>query len=104
MTILPPKHVAQTIGLSSGGIMVLQSNVRWAHRDRFAYCVEALIDIEIAYKTADGYVIERRETLVNAPISRIGGLRARLTRSAALLTAVLTAAPTPEAQPLPMAA
>ncbi|MBF9044126.1 hypothetical protein HKCCE4037_12360 [Rhodobacterales bacterium HKCCE4037] len=99
MTIFPPTDVADRIGLVSGGIMVLQSNILWARRDRFAYCVEALIDIEIAYRTEEGYVILRRNTLVNTPINRTGGRRARLTRTAALLTAVISAPPrTPKPQ------
>ncbi|MEX3014550.1 hypothetical protein [Gymnodinialimonas hymeniacidonis] len=91
MTILPPKAVATTIGLSTGGIMVLEANVIWAKRNRYDYVIEALIDVEIAYKTDQGYVIARREALVNAPITRVGGTRARLIRAAALLTAVTTA-------------
>lgn len=105
MTLFPPKDIAARIGLTTGGIMVLQADILWAQRDRFAYCIEALIDIEIAYRTADGYVILRRNTLVNTPITRIGGRRARLIRNAALLTAVISAPQTPEPRPeIPLAA
>ena len=105
MTIFPPKDVATRIGLKSGGLLVLESNVIWARRDRFAYCIEAMIDTEVAYQTAHGWVITRRKTLVSTPINRIGGTRARLTRAAALLTAALSApSPAPQADTLPLAA
>ncbi|MEJ6389387.1 hypothetical protein [Gymnodinialimonas ulvae] len=105
MTIFPPKDLADRIGLTAGGILVLEANVLWARRDRFAYCLEALIDIEIAYRVGDEYVIARRQTLANTPITRIGGSRARLLRAAAMLTAATSVPPTPDVRPdLPLAA
>lgn len=104
MTILPPKALADQIGLTSGGLVVLEHKTLWAHRDRYAYCVEALIEIEIAYDTADGYVILRHKALVNTEISRLGGTRARLLRAAALMTAMTHGPATQDATPVPLAA
>lgn len=104
MTILPPKSLADQIGLTSGGLVILDHTTLWARRDRYAYCIEALIEVEIAYDTADGYVILRHRALVNTEISRMGGTRARLLRAAALLSAMTHGPATQDATPVPLAA
>lgn len=103
MRIMASKTIAERLGLTDPIITVLQADVLSANRDRYAYSVEAVIDVTIAFQTRNGPVVLRRKTLATTSISREPGLRARLVRSAALLAALLED-PGQDIRAMPMAA
>jgi hypothetical protein len=104
MTIFPPQDIADRIGLNADGITVIEAKIIWSRRDPYTCWIEALVEIEIAYRTDEALVVLRHRVLVNTGISRIGGTRARLVRAAALLTATTRGPATPERRPAPLAA